>query len=132
MFITDGHHLPPSLIKTALRAKSASRMIVVSDASALAGMPPGRYVVGGLETVLEESGRLHVPARQCLFGSSATMMECMNFLASLDLLELGELLAVGFYNPLRLIGIDPATAPVDRPLAYDVDTKTFSLLQPDP
>jgi len=127
MLITDGHHLPASLIKTAVRAKGASRIIVVSDASALAGMPPGRYEVGGLETVLEESGRLYIPARQCLFGSSATMVECMNYLAGLDLLNLDELLAAGFYNPLRLVDLEPDVVAVDHQLLYDTQSRTFTV-----
>ena len=40
---------------------------MVSDASALAGLPPGTYG----DAVLEPSGRLWLPARDCLAGSSA-------------------------------------------------------------
>lgn len=127
MLITDGHHLPPSIIKIALRAKGVAHTIVVSDASALAGMPPGRYVVGSLETVLEESGLLHIPARNCMFGSSAIMIECMNYLASLYPLDLDDLLAMGFYNPLRLIGVDPAVIPGDGQLLYDTEIRTFGI-----
>jgi N-acetylglucosamine-6-phosphate deacetylase len=126
MLITDGHHLPPSIIKTALRAKSAEHIIVVSDASALAGMPPGRCVIGGRDTVLEESGLLHIPSRNCMFGSSAVMMECMNYVAGLDPLDLDDLLAIGFYNPLRLIGVDPGVVPSDGQLLYNTETRTVS------
>ena len=58
MFITDGHHIPPEFIKTALRVKTPERFIVTSDASAIAGMPHGTYEVNGVEVVLEESGRI--------------------------------------------------------------------------
>jgi len=47
-FITDGHHLPPEFIRVALRAKGIGRFVVTSDASPLAGLPPGCYpALGG-------------------------------------------------------------------------------------
>ncbi len=41
--IVDGHHLPPEVVQTIVRAKTPARCILVSDLSGLAGMPPGRY-----------------------------------------------------------------------------------------
>lgn len=121
MLITDGHHLPAPMIKAMIRAKGVARTVVVSDASHLAGLPPGNYSTIDNEVILEPSGRLHNPAKACLVGSSATMLQCMNHLASLDLLSLDELLAVGFHNPLRLIGLDPALV---RPTAQTAWTES--------
>ena len=46
--IADGHHLGPSVLKALVRAKTPERILLVSDASPLAGLPPGRYGgVGG-------------------------------------------------------------------------------------
>ncbi len=105
MLITDGHHLPAAVIKTAARAKGAGRFIVVSDASPVAGLPPGRYYVLDNDAILEPSGRFHNPEKQCLVGSSATMAQCMAHLASLDVFSEVELKQVGWGNPLRLIGL---------------------------
>ncbi len=105
MFITDGHHLPAPVLKTAVRAKGADRFIVVSDASPVAGLPPGRYHVLDNDAILEPSGRFHNPEKQCLVGSSATMAQCMAHLASLDVFSEAELKQVGWGNPLRLIGL---------------------------
>lgn len=127
MLIADGHHLPPPVLKSMIRAKGVERTVVVSDASALAGMPPGRYGdPAGEQVVLEPSGRLHIPARQCLAGSSAVMMQCMNHLASLGLVTLEELLAIGFHNPLRLIGVKAETLPPAGRLEYDQAARRFS------
>ncbi|NQT19133.1 MAG: amidohydrolase family protein, partial [Planctomycetes bacterium] len=109
MLIADGHHLPPALLKTAIRTKGVDKIIVVSDASPLAGMPPGRYTTMANDVVLEESGLLHNPAKGCMVGSSATMRQCMDYLASLNILPQDDLRRVGFYNPLRLIGADPSS-----------------------
>ena len=119
MLIADGHHLPPALLKTAIRTKGVDKVIVVSDASPLAGMQPGRYTTMANEVVLEESGLLHNPAKGCMVGSSATMLQCMNHLASLNILTENDLLRVGYYNPLRLIGVDPASIPAGRSLRFD-------------
>ena len=119
MIITDGHHLPVSLIKTIIRTKGTDKCIVVSDASPLAGMKPGHYETLGNKAVLEESGRLYNPDTGYLVGSSATMLQCMNYLASLRLVNSEELLTMGFDNPLKLIGIDPASVGQGKQLCLD-------------
>ncbi len=109
MIIADGHHLPPSILKTILRTKGISKVVVVSDASPIAGLPPGRYNTLGNEVVLEESGLLYNPKTGYLVGSSSTMFDCMNYLLALQIVKIEELLDLGFYNPLRLIDVDPST-----------------------
>ena len=125
MVIADGHHLPAPVLKAFIRAKGAERIVVVSDASPVAGLPPGRYITLSNVAVLEESGLLHNPEKQCLVGSSATMLQCMNHLASLGLLSVDELLAVGFFNPLSLIGVNPADVHTKSELLWDGSTATF-------
>lgn len=123
MIIADGHHLPASVVKTMARAKGPERLVVVSDASPVAGLPPGEYHVLGNRAVLEASGRLYNPDKQCLVGSSATMLDCMNFLASLGISSLEEMLAVGLHNPLQLIGLSVEALPTgDSSVSYDRGT----------
>jgi N-acetylglucosamine-6-phosphate deacetylase len=106
-FITDGHHLPPAFIKVAYRAKTLDRFVVISDASALAGLPVGEYDCFGKKVLVEPSGRIYCPESQGLGGSHATMIECMNHLSSLNLLSEDELWTVGLNNPLKLLGLSP-------------------------
>ena len=127
MIITDGHHLPEQVITAIIECKGISKIIVVSDIACLAGMPPGRYKYWGADVVLEESGLLCVPKKKCLAGSSSTMLECMNYLASLDMLSEEELLEVGFYNPLRLINVEPDTIRSDYAIAYDREKRIFEI-----
>ena len=105
MAISDGHHLPPEVLKCFVRCKGAGKLVIVSDGSPAAGLPPGRYNVLGNDAVLEASGRLYNPAKECLVGSAATLAQCMDFLASLELLSDAELAAVGRDNALALIGL---------------------------
>lgn len=125
MIISDGHHLPAYLIKNILRAKTVDRVVVTSDASPIAGMPPGQYEALSNKVVLEESGLLHNPEKQCMVGSSATMLECMNYLASLNILPLEDLLKLGFYGPLKLLGLESQLMPGKRSLEFDHETLTF-------
>jgi N-acetylglucosamine-6-phosphate deacetylase len=109
MLITDGHHVPETLIRSVLLARGVNKTLVVSDAAPIAAMPAGRYSTLGQEVILEPSGRLWNPVGNHLVGSSATMIDCMNVLAGLGILEEEGLWAVGLQNPLRLIGKDSAS-----------------------
>lgn len=129
MLITDGHHVPVELIKTALRAKGIQRSIVVSDAAPLSGLAPGTYTTLGNAAILAPDGKLYNPKTNYLVGSSATMLQCMNYLAGLDLVSLDELMALGFYNPLKLLGLDPAELNSRNRLLYDSDRRTFEVRQ---
>lgn len=107
-FITDGHHLPADFIKVALRCKTVARFIVVSDATRLAGLPPGNYDFHERKVTLSANGRIALQNTPYLAGSSATMLQCMNQLAALRLLSKAELWQVSYTNPLRLLGRRPS------------------------
>ena len=69
--IVDGHHLPASVVKTFVRAKTPERCILTSDVSGWAGRPPGRYKAGHGELEILPDGRLVVAGqRQMLAGAS--------------------------------------------------------------
>ncbi len=125
MIITDGHHLPNTLIKTIIRAKGLDKVIVTSDASPLAGMPPGRYCTLGNNAVLEPSGLLHNPEKQCLVGSSATILVCANYLASLDFLSPDDIVKLAFSNPLKMIGVAESSINSKTQYQWNPGTKQF-------
>ncbi len=129
IFITDGHHLPPAVMKTFIRTKGVAHCIVVSDASPIAGLQPGSYSTLGNDAVLEENGRLYNPHAGHLVGSSATMLQCMNYLAGLNLLTPQQLIEVGFYNPLKLIGADPASIPTSSEIVFDERENLFVCME---
>ncbi len=69
--IVDGHHLPPEVVQTSFRAKTADRIVLVSDLSGLAGMPPGRYPSELCDLEILADGRLVIAGqRQLLAGAS--------------------------------------------------------------
>jgi len=79
-------------------------LIVVSDASPAAGLPPGKHTVLGNEAVLEPNGRLHNPQKNCLVGSSATLADCVRVIRELDLVTEVQLGKMVWDNPMALIG----------------------------
>lgn len=101
--VADGHHLPAHLIKLIIRAKGIEKISVISDASPIAGLSPGKYNVLGNETILEENGYLHNPTKKCLVGSSSTMVECVRYLESISLLTKTQIKKVVNDNPLKLL-----------------------------
>jgi N-acetylglucosamine-6-phosphate deacetylase len=118
--IADGHHLPASMLKTIIRTKGSERCIIISDASPLAGLPPGEYWSMGANVRLEEDGKLYNPATGYMAGSSATILDCANHLATLGLVSPHSLIRMLFYNPLRLIGIRPNQVRGDGEILFDV------------
>jgi N-acetylglucosamine-6-phosphate deacetylase len=103
MFVTDGFHLPREMVRVCLRAKGTSRFVVTSDLVHIAGNPPGDYDFHGTPVTLEANGYLHRRGALQLAGSASTMMECMNFFASLGETDEKGLTLAGFENPLRLL-----------------------------
>lgn len=75
MFIADLHHLDLSTLRAMTRAKGADRVVLVSDATSLAGRPPGRYTtpIGGT-VVLGDDGRLSVVGTSYLAGAAVSLM----------------------------------------------------------
>ena len=73
--ICDGCHLPPELIKLAVKCKGYDKLMLVSDCGPLGGYPEGEYEVdfGPIQVkVFIEDGVCKPPARNCFLGSIAT------------------------------------------------------------
>lgn len=105
ILIADLHHLPLWLLKRIIQIKGCGNVIVTSDASPIAGMPPGAYHTLGNEVVLEEDGRLHNPKKGCLVGSSATLDKCRKILRDEVLCTDDEVRQMTEINPRKLLGL---------------------------
>jgi N-acetylglucosamine-6-phosphate deacetylase len=104
-FIADGHHLDGDALKSMLRAKSIERSILVSDATALAGMPPGTYrsTIGG-DVELRADGRLAVAGTAMLAGSASPLKDGIAHAVSSGVCTLAEAIRMSTENPGRLLG----------------------------
>src|SRR3984957_10711477 len=70
-FIVDGIHLGQAFLRTALRAKTVQRAVLVTDASAPAGAEPGRYRLGEQDADLTPDGRVVLAGTDKLAGAGA-------------------------------------------------------------
>ena len=73
--ICDGCHLPPELIRLAVKCKGYDKLMLVSDCGPLGGYPEGEYEAdfGSMKfKVFVEDGVCKPPARNCFLGSIAT------------------------------------------------------------
>ncbi len=128
MFITDGFHLPDDLIRVGLRAKSPERSIVTSDMVHISGLAPGEYDFHGAAVVLKKNGHLHRKGAEQLAGSACDMLDCMNYLASLELLTEEELCDVGCRNALKAIGAEMEVQRGEAGRRLEFDGKRFWVL----
>lgn len=105
--IADGHHLPDSVLKVCLRAKSLERCVLVSDITGLGGMPPGRYQstsIGDVEVL--EDGRLVVAGqRQYLAGAALPLRRGVTQVMKAAGLSLAEALPLASTMAARLVGL---------------------------
>lgn len=104
-FIGDGHHLPADTLTAMLRAKGLERSILVSDTTALGGMPPGRYhasISGDVE--LNADGRLSIPGTPYLAGAALSLPQMVVRTVAMTGIGLADALALSTINPGRFVG----------------------------
>jgi N-acetylglucosamine-6-phosphate deacetylase len=107
-FIVDGHHLPPATVKAMMRAKTPSRSILVTDAIAAAGMPPGIYQLAKQRVELSAAGRVAVPGSPYLAGSALLMNVAIGNAVRFTGLPLEEVVAMASTRPADYLGIRTA------------------------
>jgi N-acetylglucosamine-6-phosphate deacetylase len=101
--IADGIHVHPALWELITRLKPADRLLLVSDAVALAGMGDGRGRIGGLE--VEVVGpRVTLAGTSTLAGSVIALDTAVRNLVASGV-PLPDAVAAASRNPLALLGI---------------------------
>jgi N-acetylglucosamine-6-phosphate deacetylase len=104
-FIADGHHLPAEVFRAMLRAKGLDRAVLVSDATALAGLPPGLYdqPIGG-RVELTPDGRLGVAGTPFLAGAARPLKQDVALAIEMAGISLACALRLATVNPGRFVG----------------------------
>ncbi len=103
-FIGDGHHVAPNAMKAMFRAKGYERSILVSDAEAIGGMPPGRYTthLGCVE--LHANGRIELSGTPFLAGASLLFKDTIPRTITSAQVPLSAAFAMVTENPGRFVG----------------------------
>ena len=101
---SDGWHVGDTLMKLAVKVKGVDRVCWVTDAMTAAGMPPGRYFVGGVEAIVEH-GIARLPDNTAYASSVTTLDECVrNGLARVGL-NLGDTVRMATLTPATIVNV---------------------------
>ena len=106
--ISDGHHLPGSIVKVIARVKSPRRTILVTDAIAAAGCPPGQYQLGNVDVEVGLDRRVSLRGTPFLAGSALTLPEAIGHAVRFTGLPLADVLAMASGVPAEYLGIPTA------------------------
>lgn len=103
--IADGHHLPADTLTAMLRAKGIEHCVLVSDAVAVGGLPPGVYEtpVGGTVELTAE-GRIGIPGTETLGGAALPLKVGIANVARLPGFSLQQAVRMATENPGRFVG----------------------------
>ncbi len=110
-FIADGHHLDLATLRVLALAKGPAHTILVSDASPLAGLEPGRYG----EWEIEPSGRIVVAGTPYLAGSNHGLEIGVSNLLAATGWGIEQCLSTVTANPARLLGRPAPTLQKGQP-----------------
>ena len=101
--IVDGHHLPPSVAKSMMRAKTLDRCILVSDAVALAGMKPGIYQFAGKSVELTTDRCVRLVGTEYLAGSAIELARGIENSVRFAGISLKEAVSLATLQPMHLL-----------------------------
>ena len=101
--IADGVHSHPASLRLAIRAKGTANVALVTDMMAAAGMPPGRYRLGGQPVEVDaESARL---ADGTLAGAVLTLDRAVRNVVRWTGVPAAEAIRMATEVPARLLGL---------------------------
>ncbi|HLY20501.1 MAG TPA: N-acetylglucosamine-6-phosphate deacetylase [Bryobacteraceae bacterium] len=133
-FIVDGIHLPPSFLKVALRAKTVDRSVLITDAAAPAGCPPGRYQLGEQPVELTADNRVMLVGQERLAGSALRMDRGVENLMRIAGLSLADAVRMATVNaaragnvPGRASGLVPGERADFIQYRFNSDTKSITI-----
>jgi N-acetylglucosamine-6-phosphate deacetylase len=117
--IADGEHVHPAAIELLVRAKGISRVTLITDAIAAAGMPDGEYELGGLPVIMR-GGTARLKGGDTLAGSTLTMIDAFRFMVRKVGVSVADASRMASQNPARQFGIDGETGSLKAGLRADV------------
>jgi N-acetylglucosamine-6-phosphate deacetylase len=103
--IADGIHVAPEVVQLFLHAKGVDRAVLITDATAAAGMPDGTYQLGPIQVQVKD-GRCTVDGR--LAGSVLTMDRAIRNVTQFAGWSLQHAVRAATLNPARAAGLAQA------------------------
>lgn len=104
MLINDGIHVHPAVVKVLLRAKTAERVVLVTDSIAAAGLGDGEYSIFDIPVTVRH-GRATNPSGT-LAGSALTLNRAVLNAVLFAGLPFGDAVAMATANPAAILGLE--------------------------
>jgi N-acetylglucosamine-6-phosphate deacetylase len=104
--IADGIHVAPEVVKLFLRAKGIERAVLITDATAAAGMPDGTYQLGPIQVEVK-NGRCTIAGELDgkLAGSVLTMDRAVRNVTQFSHWSLQDAIGAATLNAARAAGL---------------------------
>lgn len=100
--ISDGHHLPDTLLSLIYKCKGVDKMILVTDSMSAAGLGEGEFTLGNPKDnhrVLVKGGVAFMPDMSSFAGSVATADQLIRTMQKLN---------IPLYNIVKMMSLTPA------------------------
>lgn len=105
--ISDGHHLPASVVRSIIRAKGTRGVVITCDAAGWAGLPPGLYENDLAKVEILPTGKIVVAGQDAILaGSSASTDTCVLLAREYAGISLGEAIDMACANTSRVLGCE--------------------------
>lgn len=116
--VADGYHVHPSVLRLLYRAAGKSRLVLVTDASACAGLADGTYSLGGRRLTIAR-GMVTLAGTGTIAGSSLTMIDAVRNAIRFLGIGLDVAVTMASSNPARVLGLDHRKGRIA--IGYDAD-----------
>ena len=125
--IVDGHHLPPSVAKSMIRAKTLDRCVLVSDAVALAGMEPGTYQFAERSVELTTDRCVRLVGTEYLAGSAIELARGVENSVRFAGISLKEAVSLATLQPMRLLNAKAQVESETNLILFEWDTAQYEI-----
>ncbi len=103
--IVDGFHLRPEEVQVFFKIKGPERLILTSDVTQLAGMPPGEYIWNERTVLMTPEGMITYPEQNVLAGASLPVSAGIGNIMRFTGCSLADAIHMVSRNPARLYGL---------------------------
>ena len=121
--ITDGHHLPPAVVKCMVRCKGVERSLLITDAVGLAGLPAGLYSDWDKPVEVTQDGAARLHGTPYLAGAIEPLTRNVQRAVQFAGISLADAINMVTINHARLMGMADRIGSVE--VGKDADLVLF-------
>lgn len=101
--IADGYHVNPDVVSLAYKIKGTDRLVLITDSMQAAGMPDGKYSIGGIDVFMKDD--VVKTEEGVLAGSTLNLHKAVKNLMNFSGATLAEAVICATRNPAMAVGI---------------------------